>query len=196
MMKHFPKEFDALPAGVAAKRVKISRATEGELTRIYPRFAASLTQHIASLEICEFIRRRHRDNFWSITDRRDHALIGIYGMAMLTAEGHAALVQGEFEAPKPQLAHVAATGEPVSAIYKWGVYAPKLAAAAIPLIAQHLTTQDYGDLDLYGTGSTEAGRRIMESVGFFRVSDPRTPQLYKYERLGRRGLYEITRYSL
>ncbi|MEM8869749.1 MAG: hypothetical protein AAGB10_03400 [Pseudomonadota bacterium] len=195
-MEHFSKEFDALSPGVASRRVLINRATADELTRLYPLISASLTQHIACIETCEHIRRRHQDNIWSIRDKRENRLIGLYAMAMLTPEGHAALLHGEFDAPDPRLSHVAATGQPVSAIYKWGVYAPKIAAAAIPLIAERLTTPDYRDLDLYGTGTTKAGRRIMRSVGFLEVSDPRTPHLYKYERLTKRGLYEITRYSL
>ncbi len=194
-MKHLSKEFDALHTGVAARRVRISRARASELERIYPQFAASLTQHIAPLKICEYIRKQHQDNMWSIWDRRDGVLIGMYAMAMLTPEGHSALLRGEFDAPDPRLSHVAATGEPVSAIYKWGVYAPNFAAAAIPLIAERLTTPDYRDLDLYGRGSTSSGRKIMKSLGFFEITDPRAPLLYKYERLAKRGLYEITRYS-
>ena len=153
-------------------------------------------QHIATLETCQEIRRRHQDNIWGIHDRRDGALIGLYAMVMLTAEGQYALQIGEFDAPDPRLSHVAATGDPVAAIYQWGVYAPGIAAAAIPLIAERLNGPDYRDLDLYGNGSTPAGRRIMQSLGFRKTEDPRTPQLYKYERLGKRGLFEITRFSL
>lgn len=152
-------------------------------------------QHIASLETCQNIRRRHQDNIWAITDRRDGSLIGLYAMAMLSPEGHRALLVGEFDAPDPRLSHVAATGDTVSAIYKWGVYAPGLAVAAIPLVAERLNTPDYRDLDLYGNGSTPAGRRIMESVGFRKVEDPRTPRLFKYERLGKRGLPGFTRFT-
>lgn len=195
-MKHFAKEFDALPPGPSARRVGIARASEQELAEIYPTVAAALTQHVASIETCQYIRKRHLDNIWAIRDRRDDRLIGLYAMAMLSPEGHAALLHGDFDAPDPRLSHVAETGAPVSAIYKWGVYAPGMAAAAIPLIAERLTTPDYRDLDLYGTGTTEAGRRIMRSVGFLEVTDPRTPHLFRYERLPKRGLYEFTRYSL
>ena len=194
-MKHFPKEFDALVPGAACRRVAISRATRQEMAQIYPRIAASFMQHIASLDTCQNIRRRHQDNIWSITDRRDGALIGLYAMAMLTPEGHRALLSGEFDAPDPRLSHVAATGDQVAAIYKWGVFAPGIAVAAIPLVAERMNTPDYRDLDLYGNGSTEAGRRIMRSVGFRKVDDPRTPLLFKYERLGKRGLPGVTQYS-
>lgn len=194
-MKHFPKEFDALAPSAVAARIVISRSTRKELAQIYPRIAASFMQHIASLETCQNIRRRHHDNIWSIVDRRDGALIGLYAMAMLSPEGHRALLVGEFDGPDPRLSHVAATGDEVSAIYKWGVFAPGIAVAAIPLIAERLNTPDYRDLDLYGNGSTIAGRRIMQSVGFRASEDPRTPLLFKYERLRKRGLFDVTRYT-
>lgn len=195
-MKHFAKEFDTLAPGPASRRVAIDRASREDLAEIYPRIAAAFKQQMATLETCQNIRRRHRDNIWSIRDKRDEQLIGLYAMAMLSPEGHAALLQGEFEAHDPRLSHVAANGDEVSAIYKWGVYAPGTAAAAIPLVAERLNTPDYRDIDLYGKGSTAAGKRIMKSVGFRPVDDPRTPLLFKYERLAKRGLYEITRYSL
>ncbi len=194
-MQHFPKEFDALDPIVATKRVRISRSSAEELAAIYPRIAAAFMQHMATLETCENIRRRHHDNIWSIHDRRNNHLVGLYAMAMLSPAGHAALDSGTFDAPDPRLSHVAATGDPVAAIYKWGVFAPGIAVAAIPLIAERLNGPDYRDLDLYGNGSTEAGQRIMQSVGFRRVEDPRTPLLFRYERLSKRGLFDVTRYS-
>jgi len=142
---------------------------------------------MASLETCESIRRRHRDNIWSIRDIRTNALIGIYAMAMLTRAGHSALLAGEFEPQDPRLAHVAETGEKVSAIYKWGVYAPGIASAAIPLISRRLNMAPYEDINLYGNGSTAAGRRIMTSVGFRKLETSSAPNLYLYERLGNRA---------
>ncbi|NNU81441.1 hypothetical protein HMH01_13445 [Halovulum dunhuangense] len=195
-MKHYTKEFDALDPTLAARRVSVARASAEELAQIYPQVAASFMQQVASLATCQDIRRRHHDNIWAIRHRRDGALIGLYAMVMLSPEGHAALLIGDFDAPDPRLSHVAATGDPVAAIYHWGVYAPGIAAAAIPLMAERLSSPDYRHLDLYGNGSTPAGRRIMKSLGFHRVEDPRTPQLFKYERLARRGLFEITGYSL
>jgi len=185
-MMHLAKEFDTLDPEPARRRVVVTRARYVELRAIYPRAAAALMQRMASLDTCESIRKRHLDNLWSITDRRSDELIGMYAMAMLTEEGRAALLDGSFEAHDPRLSHVAATGEPVAAIYKWGVFAPAMAAAAIPLIAERLSTPDYRDLDLYGNGSTAAGRRIMRSVGFRPVDDPRTPNLFLYPRLSER----------
>lgn len=188
-MRHYVKEFDALDPSLAALRVRIGRATEEDLAEIYPQIAASFQQHMATLETCENIRRRHRDNIWAIHDNRAGGLIGLYAMALLTLTGQTALLQGDFDAPDPRLSHVAADGDDVAAIYKWGVFAPGPAAAAIPLIAERLNSPDYRDLNLYGNGSTEAGRRIMRAVGFRRVDDPRTPFLFEYERLGKRELF-------
>ncbi len=143
-------------------------------------------QHMATLDTCQSILRRHNDNIWAIIDRREDRLIGLYAMAMLSPEGHAALLAGNFEAHDPRLSHVAALGEKVAGIYKWGVFAPGIAAAAIPLISERLRTPDYRNLDLFGNGSTPRGRKIMESVGFQKVANPRTPRLYRYERLANR----------
>lgn len=185
-MMHVAKEFDTLDPESARRRIVVSRARDVELRAIYPRAAAALVQRMATLDTCESIRKRHLDNLWSITDRRSGELIGMYAMAMLTEDGHVALLDGSFEAHDPRLSHVAATGEPVSAIYKWGVFAPAMAAAAIPLIAERLSAPDYRDLDLYGNGSTPAGRRIMRSVGFRPVDSPKTPDLFVYPRLAKR----------
>lgn len=194
-MKQVSKEFDALDPIVATTRVRVVRATEKELAAIYPRIAAAFKQHMATLDTCENIRKRHHDNIWAIRDARQGSLIGLYAMAMLSEEGHRALRCGEFDAPDPRLSHVAGTGDNVSAIYKWGVFAPGLAVAAIPLMAERLNGPDYRDLDLYGNASTAAGERIMTSVGFRRVNDPRTPMLFKYQRLRKRGLFNFTKYS-
>lgn len=195
-MKQIEREFDALGPISATKRVVIERASASQLAEIYPRIAASFMQHMASLDTCQSIRRRHHDNIWAIIDTRENRLAGLYAMAMLSPDGRAAVEQGSFEAHDPRLSHVAATGEKVAAIYKWGVFAPGIAAAAIPLIAERLLTPDYRDLDLYGNGSTPSGRRIMESVGFRRVQNPRTPRLYKYERLAKRAPVHLPRFHL
>ena len=155
-----------------------------------------MAQLTASPQICESIRRRHRDNIWSIRDRRNNALIGIYAMAMLTEDGHRALLAGEFEAHDPRLAHVAETGDHVAAIYKWGVYAPGVAAAAIPLIARRLQLPPYDEVDLYGNGSTEAGKRIMRAVGFRKLETLAAPNLYIYARLANRAPKDLNQHSL
>ncbi len=180
------KEFDLLDPVPARRRVYILRSNPGELARIYPRASEAFAQHLASLAICESIRRHHEDNFWSIFDQRQHRLRGIYAMAMLTEDGLTALLSGTFEPQSPRLAHVTETGGSVAAIYKWGVYAPGVAAAAIPLIADHLAARAYSRADLYGNGSTPGGRRIMSSLGFRPVGDPRTPSLFRYRRLANR----------
>ena len=190
------KEFDALDASRADRRVAVGHATRWELSSIYPRAAEALAQQMASPQTCESIRRRHRDNIWAIRDRRNNALIGIYAMAMLTEDGHRALLAGEFEAHDPRLAHVAETGERVSAIYKWGIFAPGIAAAAIPLISRRLNVPPYDDINLYGTGSTVAGRRIMTSVGFRKLETLSAPNLYHYERLGNRASRNVNKYFL
>lgn len=182
------KEFDALDAQTGLCRASIRRCTSEDLKAIYPKVGAAFLHRLATLDICEIIRRRHNDNLWSIHDTRNQKLCGIYAMAMLTHEGRSALLRGEFEPHDPRLAHVAETGSDVSAIYKWGVFAPGIAAAAIPLIANKLTQPDYKEIDLYGNGSTHAGERIMHALGFSSASTPRTPLLYKYQRLATRGV--------
>ena len=65
-MRHYTKEFDALGPSFATKRVRIERSTSEDLASIYPRIVAAFKQHMATLETCEHIRRRHVDNIWSI----------------------------------------------------------------------------------------------------------------------------------
>jgi len=188
-MKSQTKEFDQLNPEPARRRVSIYRASEADLVEIYPRVAASLAQHIAKIETCECIRRQHADNFWSIRDNRTGSLTGIYAMVMLTEAGRVALLEGRFQADDPQLRHVAVTGSAVSAIYKWAVFAPGGAAAAIALIAERLKSSDYVDVDLFGTGATDQGRRIMRALGFRNVQQAASPLLFTYRRLHRSALF-------
>ena len=185
------KEFDTLDPGPARKRVRVERATADDLKTFYPPTYASGSPRIASLETCEQIRRHHPDNIWSIFDQRDDSVLGFYAMTMLTESGLKALLRGDFEAHNPRLAHVASPDQRIHAIFKWGVHAPGMGAAAIPLISEMLNAPAYREIDLYGNGATAAGRRIMLALGFQKRDDPRTPLLYEYRRLLNRRAYEF-----
>ena len=184
-MKPFPREFDLLARVPASGRIAIAPTRAEDLRAIYPLADAALAHQLASLETCEAIRRRHPHNMWSVRDRAGR-LLGVYAMAMLSAAGLRALESGTFDAHQPDVSQTAGPDDPVAAVYKWGVYTPGIAAEAIPLVARLLSEPRYRCVNLYGKGTTEAGRRIMIRVGFEAVADPRNLYLYRYVRLANR----------
>ncbi len=147
-----------------------------------PRIARSLGIDIASPEATERVRALRPDNIWAIRTGPGGVLSGLYAMLMLSQSGKEALIDGSINALDPAREHLAGPGEPVAAIYKWTIFAPGRAAAAIPLMAEKLREPAYAAADLFGVGITAAGRRIMERLGFepYRTTTDRT--LFRYER--------------
>ena len=157
-----------------------------ELAEMHPAIARALGVPIATLDVTERIRSGRADNIWSIWTRNGSMLSGLYAMVMLSREGLMAVESGDFLARDPDPAHLALPGAPVAAIYKWTIYAPGRAAAAIALMAERLRAPAYVAADLFGAGSTEAGRRIMEGLGFRVVRRGGDMPLYRYVRRANR----------
>ncbi len=181
------KEFDTLAAPLAQSRVSIRRATAEDIVAVYPPEYANAADQLADRSTCERIRQANRDNIWTIVRRSNQQILGFYAMVMLSEAGQSALLMGRFAAHDPAMAHIAADGAPVAAIYKWGVHAPGIAAGGIPLVAARLQMPGYRQANLYGTGTTIGGRRIMVAQGFVPRNDPRTPGLFEYRRLANRS---------
>lgn len=175
-------EFDDLVAGPAQRGLRISMATAGELAEMHPAIARALGIPIAPLAVTEVIRRVRPDNIWSIWTRNGSVLSGLYAMVMLSAEGLEAVHARAFAARDPDPAHLAAEEAPVAGIYKWTIYAPGRAAAAITLMAERLRRPGYATADLFGAGTTEAGRRIMTKLGFRVLHPGGAAPLYQYVR--------------
>ena len=179
------KEFDNLIAGACAAWIGLARASKLELQTMQPRIGESLGMPIATHETTERIRVRHPDNIWAIHSRRPQRLIGLYAMVMLNAEGLRAVLGGSFDQREPDPAQTAGPEEPVAAIYQWTIFAPGRAVAAVPLMAEYLRRPAYARADLFGTGASAAGRRLMERIGFEPMPDQQGTRklvVYRYVR--------------
>ncbi len=147
--------------------------------------AEALNAPHASVEKVVAIAELVRESCWSIFRLGAPTPFGLCLMIMLNKAGHAALLNGSLRTTDPDPCFCAKAGEPVSAGYFWGVYAPGEAVLGIPLIARLLQAPELESADLFGRAVTEAGRRLMLSVGF-RLMGTKTPGLYRYVRLSNR----------
>jgi len=187
-MLNTTKEFDKLPVGRLAAQVQVSVATPSDITEIYGPFAALLPDGCATLDTVQAVAAAHPFNAWSIRNRRDGVLSGIYLMIMLSKAGHTALLDGSITPIQPAKEHLATGLEDISAIYKWGVFAKGVAAGAVPLIAAELRRPRFSNVPLYGRAASPEGRHLMEAVGFVPVTDTPLTSLFKYERIKNRAI--------
>jgi predicted GNAT family N-acyltransferase len=85
---------------------------------------------------------------------------------MLTAQGADLLMDGKFPAADPPLHLLTRQCEKPAAVYCWGVYAPGVIAAGVPLAVEKVSTPLYRDAPILGRTITLGGFRIAESLGF------------------------------
>lgn len=176
------KEFDHLRSKPAQTRIGLERATKRDLETIYPILDVALAHQLAALSVLERIRKHHPDNLWAIRNLRTDKTAGIYGLLLLNAAGHAAVLDGSFTPTDPDPATLATPDQQVAAIYKWGVYAPGVLAAAFSIMSEKLSHPEFRHLDIFGNGTTEAGRRMLRTLGFRRVEGGTPPNLFVYHR--------------
>lgn len=181
------KEFDALRPNPSQSRISMERATKWDLETLYPRLDVALAHHLAALPVMERIRTYNPDNLWAIRNQRVGQTVGMYALLLLNDAGHAAMRNGSFDAIDPLTAHLAAPADEVSAIYIWGVYAPGVAAAAFPIMSEKLSHPRFRHLDIYGNGTTEAGRKMLRTLGFTQVRGRQNPNLFVYHRSPDKG---------
>lgn len=185
-MTRTTKEFDLIFGPSRQNPVRITQTTEGELASFYPKMDDAFMHRLAPLKTCERIRRCNPDNMWTIHDAKSQSTLGLYANIMLSNAGHKALLDGSFKASAPSAIHTATQSDPVGAIYTWAVLAPGRAVLAIPLIAEKLKSPKYANINIYGNGMTNAGKRIMEALGFRQIQSSGHTALYMYLRLANR----------
>ena len=185
-MTRTTKEFDLISVPFRQETVRIAKTTEAELVSFYPEMNDAFSNRLAPLKICERIRRCNPDNMWTIHAAQSRTTIGLYANIILSISGRKALLEGKFRANAPSAIHTATQGDPVGAIYTWAVLAPGRAALAIPLVAEQFKTPKYVNIDIYGNGMTDAGKRIMEALGFQCIQSTQDSFLYMYQRLANR----------
>lgn len=175
-------DYDSLDTGLIPTDVIVRTATAAELALIHQRCQERVDFTLTRLSVVERMRVFRDDQIWSVRIGREAQLAGFYSMVMLSAKGEQALLDNQFDPQDPDMAHVAEPGSAVAAIYKWMVFAPGRAAASILVIASKLREPAYRTADLYATGSTLAGRRVMTNLGFQEISQRPGGPLFRYKR--------------
>ncbi|MGF3025531.1 GNAT family N-acetyltransferase [Methylobacterium aquaticum] len=110
---------------------------------------------------------------------------GFIAWLPLTEAGHAALLDGSFDARDPDPAHLACQHERPISIYVWAIYAPGPMVGGVAMAFDQLSTPLHRDADLYSWGQTAIGRHLIRSLGFVRTdgaNDDGDPGLYVFRR--------------
>jgi len=156
-------DFDDL-ASLPARRITASPASWGELGALMDLAVSQIPALAAAGPVVERIRGHDRDAIWAF--RRNGEVVGAYAMLHLNPTGLRRLLAGSFDAADPSLAWLASPREPVAAIYKWAVVAPRLAAEGIRLVSRHLRGPRYATANLYARATTPAATKLMLNIGF------------------------------
>lgn len=111
---------------------------------------------------------------------------GVIAWLPLTASGHAALLDGTFNVPDPDPAHLSAQHEPSAAIYVWAIYAPGL-AGGVGIAFDQMSSPLHRHADLYARAASTSGRRLITGLGFEpldTVVPMSAPGLYVFRKPG------------
>ncbi|MGV8841475.1 MAG: hypothetical protein ACWA6X_14385 [Bauldia sp.] len=176
-------DFDDL-ADLPARRITASPAGWGELGALMDLAVTQIPALAAAGPVVERVRGHDRDAIWAF--RRNGEIVGAYAMLHLNATGLRRLMSGSFDGADPSLAWLATPREPVAAIYKWAVVAPRLAAEGIRLVSRHLRGPRYAAANLYARATTPAATRLMLNIGFAALPEI-DPLLLGYVRQANRA---------
>jgi hypothetical protein len=171
-------EFDNLQL-TGRPRLGIRRATPDDLHDV-GNFARSLiADRLAPPDVVRRVIEHNPNNLLLVC--RQHKVVGLWAMLMLNPKGLEALLSGEFDAQRPNTAHLTSTAESPSAIYVWIILCPGMAAEGIHHVSRFLAQPQYRHANLYSRPTTEPGVKINISRGFepLRCS---TTGLFKYHR--------------
>ena len=172
------KDFDniALPQN---GRFLVIQANVEHLQHAMKLVRSNIPENIASTEVVSRIIMSNKDSIYTIHSKGE--VVGVYAMLLLNKYGEELLLKGDFNPIAPDCSCLAQSGAIPSAIYKWVVVAPGMAAFAIRHISFILQQTIYKNATLYARPSTVSGQRIMENLGFKRLPS-RKDNLYSYTR--------------
>ncbi len=145
----------------------------------------------ATLDVVRRVMSANPGTFHAFARRDGHDCAnpeaeGFIAWLPLTAAGHAALLDGRFDARDPCPTHLAGQHEKPVSIYVWAIYAPGPMAGGVAMAFDQMSTPLYRGADLYSWGQTPIGRHLIRSLGFVRVDGSDQdggPGLYVFRRI-------------
>ena len=113
------------------------------------------------------------DTIWAIARRSRYnpstsSAEGFFALLMLNDAGMKRLIDGTFNASKPDLSLLTAQNEKPAGIYLWAVHAPGSLSGGIALVLEKISSPLYAQADLYARPITVGGNQILEATGFRR----------------------------
>lgn len=169
-----PAVCDAAPgtirAQVATPQVHVRRLREDELGRAMTLVQRRLDAEVASFETVRDVLRHNPDSVWGIyrfreRDNPNAEVLGFYSMLLFNAAGAALLRQGDYDATRPRVEHLAGPGERPAIVYFWALVAEGLTMAAGPMIARAMGKL-YAGVPIYTTAGTVAGLKKIKKSGY------------------------------
>ncbi len=156
-------DFDDL-GHLPARRIIAAPASPEEIDSLF-RLARRLIPPLSAAEAAAHEVYRHNpDSIWAVKGRS--GLIGVFAMLLLNQAGFGDLLAGRFDAAKPSLALLTRPGETAAAVYLWAIATPGFAVDAFRVVSRWLQAPPYAAADIYTRGSTAAGTRFANSIGF------------------------------
>lgn len=159
--------------------IDVRMASDREISAI----AAMATRMVPGVQIGEQALRAHFDFDPAsiLVFARDTKLLGGMAFLFLNAEGHDALISGEFSPLRPEFKFFASRREQVAAVYIWAIGASGRGIAGLGKAAAHLRQQRLLNADCFAQPSTQAGRDLMTKTGFVPIPSAQ-PDLWRYQR--------------
>lgn len=170
-------KFDCL-CDITAPKVGLRRATSGELPHVLDFAKQHLSDELAPLAVVQNVIAHNPNSLLLIT--RLGALVGLWAMLMLNARGIEALLAGDLDPHRPNIAFLASPTEAPAAIYVWVIVCPGTAAEGIHHVAKFLRQPLYRFANLYSKPTTDLGVRINTRRGFVPLTT--VQGLYRYVR--------------
>ena len=126
---------------------------------------------LASADVVHRVVSQNPDSFWAISRRskfnsRSPEAEGFLCFLMLNQEGLRKLADGTLNRRDPDPKFLVNQNERPAGVYCWALYAPGVLAAGIPLVIEKVSSGRYTETDLFAYTATDAGRHLVESLGF------------------------------
>ena len=160
--------------------LKVRRATEEDLADVCQLGNNNIPNSSLDSYLVWDIICRNADSIFVF--EKNGIIIGGYAMLMLTPIGLERLLLGEFDGANPDFMCLAKTGESPAAQYLWGIVGPGVAIDGIRHISQFLQQPKYQNINLFVRPVTDAGVRLMSSLGYEPI-ETAGGGLYRYIRL-------------
>jgi predicted GNAT family N-acyltransferase len=172
-----------------SQRVVVFHATAADIETLLPRARQEMGGGAAN-EVVLAVARHNPDSMWGIARRDryqsgDTSAEGYNAFLMLNDEGADLLMSGQLDMQNPPLHLLARQHEKPAIVYGWGIYAPGALVGGVPLAFERVSSPLYREAPLIARAATQAGHRLLSTIGFNRGAVFRgkiAPHLYMFPR--------------